>query len=228
MASGGNTRKSPSVAVDKAGSQSRHGARLANRGRSRGRRENHSNKSLGVRGEDGGHEASGVAHESPRLGDEEGGGKTSGVAENPQGSQQGVGGGVESSQGTDIPGVAEFPRGDKNPGVTTVGEREPREEGRGQGGDGNPPTTRSTGSKGAGGSDNERMGGTRTAPPPRPQRGTAVDDSSAGIPTRNTNSTDGARPEYGALARREYGLLAPTRTAVNLADAWGPRECGQT
>ena len=38
-----------------------------------------------VRGDDGGHKASGVAHESPGVGDKEGGREASGVAENPGG-----------------------------------------------------------------------------------------------------------------------------------------------
>ena len=51
----------------------------------------------------------------------------------------------------------------------------------------------------------------------------AVDNDIAGTPTRHTDSTDGARPEHGTLACREYGLLAPTGTAVNPADAGDPR-----
>ena len=55
--------------------------------------------------------------------------------------------------------------------------------------------------------------------PPRPQRIMAADTDSLGTPTRHTAGTDGARPKHGALARREYGLLAPTGTAVNTAAA---------
>ena len=76
----------------------------------------------------------------PRSGGREGGGrKASGVAENPQGSRQGVGGGVESPQGTNTPGVTELPRGGETPGVTTAGEGAPREDGRGRGGYKTPP-----------------------------------------------------------------------------------------
>ena len=46
----------------------------------------------------------------------------------------------------------------------------------------------------------------------------AVEDS-AGTLIRHTAGTDGARPEHGTLAHREYRLLAPTGTAVNPSDA---------
>ena len=84
--------------------------------------ENPAGKSLGLRGGDGGREASRVAHESSGVGDEEGIREASGVAENPQGSRQGVRGGFELPQGTDTPGVAEFPRGDETSGGPTAGE----------------------------------------------------------------------------------------------------------
>ena len=74
------------------------------------------------------------------MGDEEGGRKASGVAEKPQGSRQGVGGGVESPQGTNTPIVTELPQGDETPGVTTTKEV-PREDRQGWGGDENPTTT---------------------------------------------------------------------------------------
>ena len=145
-------------------------------------------------GGDGGRKASGEAHESSGVGDEEGAREASGVAENPQGSRQGVGGGVNLPQGTSTPKVAELPRGDKTPRVTTAGEGEPGEDGRGRGGDENPPTTRATVAQGANGSANKWMGGPRMAPPPRPQRGTAADNGSTGTLTRHTAGTDGARP----------------------------------
>ena len=63
------------------------------------------------------------------------------------------------------------------------------------------------------------MDGARTTGPPLPQRGTVADNGSAGTPTRHTPSTNGARREHGALARREYSFLTPTGTAVNLANA---------
>ena len=50
-------------------------------------------------------------------------------------------GGVESPQGIDIPRVAELPRGDETPGVTTVGVGVLGEDGRGRVEGGTPPTT---------------------------------------------------------------------------------------
>ena len=63
----------------------------------------------------------------------------------------------------------------------------------------NPPTTQATGAPGNGGRDDKPMGGPRTAPPPRPQRGTVADDGSAETPPRHTAGTDGTRLEHGAL-----------------------------
>ena len=130
------------------------------------------------------------------------------------GSCQGVGGGVELPQVTDTPRVAELPRGDKNPRVTTASEIVLREVGRGQEGEEKPPTTRATRAQGDDGGDDERMGGPRTSAPPHSQRDTVAGDGSAGTPTRHTASTDGVRPEHGAIARREYSLLAPTGPVV--------------
>ena len=128
------------------------------------------------------------------------------------------GGGVELPQGIDTPGVAELLRGDETPRVTTKGEGVPEDDGRGRGEDRNPPTTRATEARGAGGSDEERMGSLRTAPPPHPQRGTEADTDSVGTLPRHTSGTNGFRPEHGALARRKYGLLVPTGTAVDPAN----------
>ena len=61
------------------------------------------------------------------------------------------------------------------------------------------------------------MGGPETAPPPRPQQGTSADGNSAGTLLRNISGTNSARPNHGVLARREYGLLAPTGPAVDPA-----------
>ena len=46
----------------------------------------------------------------------------------------------------------------------------------------------------------------------------AADNGSTGTPIRHTAGTNGARSEYGVLARCEYSLLVPTGTAVDLAD----------
>ena len=56
------------------------------------------------------------------------------------------------------------------------------------------------------------MGGTKTA----------AETCSAETPLRHTTGTDGARPEHVALARREYGLLAPMGMTVNPANAGDP------
>ena len=117
--------------------------------------------------------------------------------------------------------MAELPQGDETPGVTTAGEGVPGEDGWGWGGDGNPPATRETEGQVSSGGANERMGGPRTAPPPRPQRGTTADNGSAGTPIRHTAGTDSTRPEHGALAGREYVLLVLIGMAVNLAAAGG-------
>ena len=75
------------------------------------------------------------------MGNREGGREASGGAENCGGNQQGVVGGVELLQGIDTPGVEELPQGGKTSGVTLEGEGVPGEDGRAQGGDGNPPDT---------------------------------------------------------------------------------------
>ena len=192
------------------------------RGRKGGRQGKSSGETLGVRGDNGGRKASEMAHESPGVGDEEGGCEASGVAKNPQGSRQVVGGGVKLPQVNDTPGVTELPRGDETPGVTTAGARRPREDGRGWGGDKKPPTTRATGATGGGGGDEGPMSRLRTAETPRPQRVMVADEGSAETPSRHTSGTNSARPNHGALTRREYSLLAPVGTAVDPADKRDP------
>ena len=110
MAGGGNTRKASCAASNKAGAWGRHGARPAQRASFAGRRKNLAGESLGLRGDDEVRKTSGVAHDSSGVGDKEGGREASGVAENPRGCHQGVGGGVELSQGNNTPGVSELPR----------------------------------------------------------------------------------------------------------------------
>ena len=106
MAGGGDTGKASSATANETGAGGRHGARLEQRGRVAGRQENPSSESLVVPVDDGGCEASGVAHESSGVGDEEGGRETSGVAKTPQGYRQGLGEVVETPQGTNTFGVA--------------------------------------------------------------------------------------------------------------------------
>ena len=132
MAGGGNTGEASSAAADEAGAGGRHGARPDQRKRLAGRRENPAGKSG---------KAFGEAHKSSKVVEVEGGHKAPGVAENPQWYSQGVGGGVESPQGTNNPGVAEFALESKTPRVTTAGEGVQGDDRRWQGGDEPPPTT---------------------------------------------------------------------------------------
>ena len=53
-------------------------------------------------------------------------------------------GGVKLLRGTDTPGVEEFPPGDETSGVTPEGNRVPRADGQGRGGDGKSSSTRDT------------------------------------------------------------------------------------
>ena len=119
--SGGDTGNSTSAAAYEAGAGGRHGARTTARERVAGWRENMAGKYYGVGG--GGEicEASGVASKTYGVRGDGGGRKAYGVAENPGGDRQGVGGGVESPQGINTPGVDALPRGDETPGVATKG-----------------------------------------------------------------------------------------------------------
>ena len=215
MAGGGNTGKAISAAANKAGAGGRHEARPYLRERIAGRRENPVGKSSGVQGDEGGREASGVIHESLGVGDKVGSREASGVAENPRGYCQEVGEGVELPQGIDTPGVAELSQGEETPVVTTEGEGVPEEDGPGRGEERTPPTTQATKARGDDSRDEESMGGLRTAAPPLPHQGMAVENNSTGTLLRHSAGTDGARPEHSALACRKYGLLAPMGTAVN-------------
>ena len=78
-----------------------------------------------------------------------------------------------------------------------------------------PPITQATGAQGNGGRDDKLMVGPRTAELSRPQQGMAADDGIAETPQRHTAGTAGARPKHGALARCEYGLLAPMGMAFD-------------
>ena len=140
-AGGGDTSKATYAAADEEGSGGCHGEKTVARERVSGRRENPSCKSYGVGGGGEGHEAYGVATETSGVREDGEGREAYGVAENPGGDRQGVGGGVESPQGIDTPGVDALPRGDETPGVTAPGERVPGEGGRGWGVYRNPNTT---------------------------------------------------------------------------------------
>ena len=175
---------------------------------------------LGVRDDNRGPEASGVDHDSLRVGDEAGGCKASGVVENPWGYHHGVDGGVYLPQCNNTPRVTELTWRDKTPVVTTEGASAPREDERGRGGDNPPPpTTQATGAQG----DGKTMGGPMTAAKSLPQRGTATGNNSTDTPLSHTDRTNGARPKHSALARREYGLLALIGPTVDPDDAGEPR-----
>ena len=104
-----------------------------------------SGETSGVRGDNRGREASGVAHESPRVGDDEEGHEASRVAEKPWGSRHGLSGGFKSPQDANTPGVTKLTRGDKIPGGTTVSEGSLREDGRRLGGEEPPPPPEQSG-----------------------------------------------------------------------------------
>ena len=70
-----------------------------------------------------------------------------------------VGGGVESPQGADTPGMDKGPRGDKTPGGPTAAQDRPGKDGRWKGGGNkNPPTAQATRMHGADGSNGAPMG----------------------------------------------------------------------
>ena len=48
-----------------------------------------------------------------------------------------------------------------------------------------------------------------------PHQGTAEGERGEVIPQWHPDSANGARPEHGTLARREYGILAPEELAGN-------------
>ena len=63
------------------------------------------------------------------------------------------------------------------------------------------------------------------APPPRPQRVTAVDDDSAGAQKKHSDSADGASPKNGIKLRPKYSILATEEPAGD-PDTAGPRVRG--
>ena len=155
-----------------------------------------------------------MAHESPRVEDEEGVRESSGVAEKPWGSYQGVGGGFELPQGTNAPGVINLSQGEKTHGVTTANKGGRTGAGRGR----KPP--RHTSNRGARRWRRRRRvdGRAKYGSTVAPTQGHGSRRWQCGTPTRHTAGTDGARPKHGALARREYGLLAPKGMEVDPAD----------
>ena len=97
------------------------------------------------------------------------------------------------------------------------------EDGRGQGGDINPPIIRASADSRANGSNNGMVRGSRTAPPPR-LRDTAAENNSAGPQLRQSDGADGAngaKPKNGMHPRHKYGLVAPKYTEGDRSNA-GP------
>ena len=176
--------------ADEMGVRVRHGARPRERERAASRRENPAGESSGVGGREGGH-------------------KFSIEAVNPRGDRQGLVGVVESPQGIDTSRMEELLQGGENSGVPSKGEGVPGEDGRGYGGDGNPPTTRATKARVASGGNKGMTHRPRPAPPPIPQRGTAVGVDSKLTLHRHPNGADGARPDRAS----EYSLLVTEEPA---------------
>ena len=88
--------------------------------------------------------------------------------------------------------------------------------------------------QGADGGDGKPMGGQRTEEPPDTTE-TAEDNGSAGSRLQQSDGADRTRSKHGALARREYDLLAseateggPDNTVANGSkeghEAWANRE----
>ena len=88
--------------------------------------------------------------------------------------------------------------------MTPEGDGVLGEDGWGRGRDGNSPTTQDTKGSGYSSSGEETASGPGPAAPQCPQRSTLEGGGSKVTMHRNP---DGGRPEHGALARREYGLL---------------------
>ena len=134
-----------------------------------------------------------------------------------------MGGGVESPQGVNIPGVAEEPREDETPGGPTAAQGGPGEDEQGRGGgDENSPTSLATRMQGADCGNHEPMGGQWTGEPLDTME-MAEEDGSAGPWPRKPDGAigaNGARYKHGALAPRKYDLLASEATE------WGPANTG--
>ena len=145
-AGGSDERKSSSATANEAGTQGRHGARQGQGEHYGGRQEKVGSEPLGVGGNKGGREASGVDLDSHGVGG--GGGLARGLRSGGKprdGGRHGVGGGVELPHGAGTSRVAEGPRGDETPGYPTASQNRRGEDGQGWGGgDENPPTARAT------------------------------------------------------------------------------------
>ena len=130
-----------------------------------------------------------------------------------------MGGGVESSQGIDTPGVDELPQGGETSGVPTKDEGVPGEDGQGRGVDRNLPTNRATEESGDSGGDEGMTRGPGTAVLLIPQRVTAADEDSVGTLHRHSDGANGNRPKNGMQWRLKYVLLEPEELEEDLAAA---------
>ena len=142
---GRDKRKAPCATADKTGTWGPHGASQGKGGNGGDRREKVGAEPSGVGENNGDREASIFDPKSHGVGEGDGGRAASGVADKLGGGRHGVGGGVESPQGADTPGMEEGPRGDETLGSPTASQGRRGEDGRGQGGgDGTPATAQAT------------------------------------------------------------------------------------
>ena len=133
--------------------------------------------------------------------------------------------GGSSRQGASTPWSGRVARGYETSRVTLDRDGILGEDGRGQGGDRNSPATRYTEASGDSSSDKEMASGLAPAPSPIPHQDTETGRGSEVSMHRHLEGVYGANPEHGALARREYSLLAPEDPAGDTAAA-EPQECG--
>ena len=120
--------------------------------------------------------------------------------------------------------MEELPRGEETSGVTPEGDEVLGANGGGRGGYRNTPATRDTEVSRDISSGKEMESGPGMAAPQCQQRGMSEGGGSELSMHGHTNGADGAKPKHVALARREYGLLAPEKPAGDPA-AIEPRDC---
>ena len=123
--------------------------------------------------------------------------------------------------------VEELPQGDETSGMTLEGSGVPGADRRGRGGDGKSPSTQDTKGSRNTSRKEEMASGKEPAAPPSTNWGTSEGERIYVIMQRHPDGADGARPEHGVLARREYSLLAPEETVGNPA-ATGPQGSGDS
>ena len=114
-----------------------------------------------------------------------------------------------------------MPWGDETPGVDTEGNGVTGQDGWGQVGYGNPPTTRASADSVNDGGNDSMVRGPRTVAPPCPS-GTVADNNSAGALPQQSEGADGSRTEIFMHLCRKYGLLSPEELDGVRSNA-GPR-----